>query len=355
MRRRYFLPLSVAALVCLGVPSALASGTSADPDGSDAAWSAKCFFVANAQIDPIEHYGEPTSPHMHSFVGEPGPTNILQPSVLRGDPVDDCNSPSLPAPDGSQPDKSQYWAPSLYSTNKPAVWARPSSVLIYYRDANVAPDSIVPFDRNYSIRAGKSDATVDQPADRIRWSCVAAKHQGGSPNEIKFGATIPGTCSKYLDGDTTNPFFLRLVVYFPNCVNFDDVDTSNGQWKPRNPGYAIDNGGLDKKYTHVCTDPLYTPIPQVQVGFRWALKAGLGITDAPGDPTSWDLSSLGISSDAAGQPGGITAHIDFMSGWTTTQLATLMKACFWTGAHLPPGVGPTNCGTIGGATPAGDN
>lgn len=268
--------------------------------------------------------------------------------------VDDCNSPNLPL-DGTQPDRSEYWSPSLYSTNNAAnTWATPSSVLIYYRNANVAPDDIVAFDRNFSIKAGISDATVDQRSDRIRWSCVAAKHQGGSSNEIKFGATIPNSCSKYLDGDTTNPFFLRLVVYFPNCVNFQSVDTSNGQWKPVNPQYSGDIGGTGK-YTHGCKTAGYTPIPQVQVGFRWALRPGMGVTDAAGDPTSWNLSSLRLASDTAGQPGGITAHMDFMSGWSTTQLTTLMKACFWDGQHMPAGAGPINCGTIGNLTPAGEN
>ncbi|MGI8680785.1 MAG: hypothetical protein ACR2JO_01360 [Mycobacteriales bacterium] len=132
------------------------------------------------------------------------------------------------------------------------------------------------------------------------------------------------------------------------------MDTSNGQWKPVNPEYSADIGGVGR-YTHGCTTPLYTPIPQVQVGFRWALRPGMGVTDAAGDPTSWNLSSLRLASDAAGQPGGITAHMDFMSGWSTAQLTTLMKACYWDGQHTPPGAGPTNCGTIGNLTPAGEN
>ncbi len=51
MRRRHFLPLAVAAMLGLAAPSALAPGQYADPDGSDAAWSAKCGTIGNPTPD----------------------------------------------------------------------------------------------------------------------------------------------------------------------------------------------------------------------------------------------------------------------------------------------------------------
>lgn len=77
---------------------------------------------------------------------------------------------------------------------------------------------------------------------------------------------------------------------------------------------------------------------------------GFPLTAAPRNPTSWDLTSLKLDSDHAGQDDGISAHADFMSGWSDEQLDTLMEECYWRA-----GPGPQNCGTIGQSTPYGEN
>jgi hypothetical protein len=79
----------------------------------------------------------------------------------------------------------------------------------------------------------------------------------------------------------------------------------------------------------------------VQVGFRWDLTTGHGITN---DGTNWDLTSLKLASDQGSrQDDGVTAHMDFMSGWSTAELTRLMNTCFYSNA----GNG-MHCGAIGG-------
>jgi hypothetical protein len=247
------------------------------------------------------------------------------------------------------PDLSSYWAPALKSTNlSPMPWISPDKVLVYYRNAGVDPDTIRPFLQAFSFRAGDPDATLSspQPARVLDWSCVAPKPDGAL-SVVNSQSTIPLTCPKWRGPGMTNPYSLRLHVYFPNCIKFSTAVTVHGQWQPVDYAYAADIVSPPGVYTKYCADAGYDAVPQVQVGVRWLLTAGTGITTKVGDPSKWDLSSLKVASDdSAGQDDGVSAHADFMSGWSTAQLDTLMKTCFWSGTHTPAGTGPRNCGTI---------
>src|SRR5690606_4853389 len=93
-------------------------------------------------------------------------------------------------------------------------------------------------------------------------------------------------------------------------------------------------------------------IPQIQVGFRWHLNPAMGIVTDPANNTQWDLSSLMVASDmTASQHHGVSAHADFMSGWSDDVLQDLMKTCYWSPSHNPAGTGPRHCGAIGGDDP----
>lgn len=296
---------------------------------------------------------------MHTFVGEPGPTSTQTPTGLRALSTHPCADVDLGSadgdgdgqPDGVQHDNSDYWSPALHSTNiAPVNWWAPYTALVYYRNAGVAPSSISGFNQNLSLRAGDPNATLanPQPDGVETWSCVAEKHAGFPNNEINFGKTIPSTCPLYLDPvHSLYPFNLRLVVYFPNCFDPSNVTNSGGLWTPNSPHYAEVSSSLTPPYTKTCSryhgapQSGYQAYPQVQVGFRWALQTGHGITN---NGTNWDLSTLKLSSDqAAGQDDGVTAHMDFMSGWSTAEITRLMADCY-TGYS---GAGH-NCGTIGG-------
>lgn len=305
---------------------------------------------------------------MHSFSGEPFPTDDLTPAKLVADSDDACESPQVLTPSSHvDADHSEYWAPSLHSTNStPSPWIAPSSVLIYYRNAGVDPNTIVPFDPRFSLKAGDPDATEEgtgeQTPEVMRWSCTSDTPKGIKNSQVNFQATIPTYCPKVQFGDDGHryPYYLRLVVYFPNCVSFDAAGgfVRHGEWIYNQTAYSTNIHDETKQWTRACTDNL-VPIPQVQIGFRWALNSTDGITNDPLDTTQWDLSSLRLSSDMDGQPGGISGHVDFMSGWTAEELSDLVKQCFWQddthpGGH-PGGMGPQNCGAIGDGTPPGDN
>jgi hypothetical protein len=181
------------------------------------------------------------------------------------------------------------------------------------------------------------------------WSCVANRVDD-LENEVNIGPQIPETCPKYFEGDEENPYMLRLVVYFPNCVDLSEFDIVNGQWRPRNSTYAvkIDDPSHELRFGWRCADPGYVPIPQVQIGVRWPLNAADGIVTDPEDNTQWDLTSLKLTSDMMiGQDDGISGHADFMSGWSDEQLLELMKTCYWDEDHGGYHGSPRNCGAIG--------
>jgi hypothetical protein len=242
--------------------------------------------------------------------------------------------------------------PSLISTNilsPVAHYIEPIVANIYYRNVGVDPNTMVPFDGRFSFRAGDPHATADQSPVIMDWSCVANRVDD-EENEVNFGQTIPQTCPKYLDGDEENPFMLRLVVYFPNCLDKDTAVVDNGQWKPRDWAYAvkIDDPDPELDFKWHCADEGYEAVPQVQVGVRWPLDPADGIVTDPSDSTKWDLSSLKLTSDMMmGQDDGISGHADFMSGWTDAELLELMKTCFWDSSHGGYTGSPRNCGAIG--------
>lgn len=356
----------LAAAMWLVPGSASAIGGLADQIPSVAVWSAKCYFVTHKQIDPIGDYGHVPSMHLHTFAGHDNPDASQTPADLRQTTAL-CNSPDLSNQDpndptlGVVPDLSSYWAPTLFSTNLPTVEPiAPAYVLAYYRNSGIDPDKMEAFPENYSTVAGDKTATLDKPqaTDHVEWSCVAHDDPAG-PNEINFGATIPASCPRYL-GSPDNPFYLRLVVYFPDCVDMEHVILRNGQWVSDYQEYQEElpapEQDADHGITHHCAPAegrTVTPIPQVQVGFRWPLTAAEGLTSTPGVSSAWDLTSLKVSSDDVthNQAHGVSAHIDFMSGWSDAALSKLMHTCFWSSAHhtggvADPGIGPNHCGYV---------
>ncbi|MGI8612540.1 MAG: DUF1996 domain-containing protein [Nocardioidaceae bacterium] len=154
---------------------------------------------------------------------------------------------------------------------------------------------------------------------------------------------MPSSCPfKNAAGDN---YLLRLVVTFPNCLQ----DSSPANLLNYSPymTYAKDSGQLNDPYPLTCPDG-YTPIPQLQVGVRWPLDQ-FPTTQIDGSKV-YDLSHATLASDnmplndGTGNisgPNGTTAHADFMSGWTTAELTTLIQNCY----HIAQ---PKNCGIIGG-------
>ena len=343
MRRARLVSLAAVAAVCLVVPGvAFGSGRGAFPDASGAVWSNACEWTAFGKIDPIVNYGG-TSMHMHTFVGAGNPSSTMQPEDLQDQVAHptSCNGPIM----AGITDDSAYWVPSLFAadlTPNPN-GIKPNGGLIYYRNAGVDPQSIHAFPHQLVMIAGDAAATHDQPDEQVVWSCVSPRHDSDQ-HELNFSPEIPQTCP--MQNAHGDPYTLRLVVYFPNCINKNgSVDPHTGQYKPDTKHYAtIDHSIPGEEYPAHCTTPGEYPIPQLQVGFRWPLNAAEGLNPDPTDSALWNLRPMRLASDnmpldGGGQSGihGMPAHVDFMSGWTQHDLDYLVDNCF---------TPPHNCGII---------
>lgn len=358
--RSALVPTGALLLSCLAA-SQVGASEAGDPLHPEAVavWSASCEFVTHRKVDPIVAWDDEPTDHMHTFAAsdDPGPYKKMKPSELRAGAENECESPDLGEIDPSLPyipDKSSYWTPALTSTNIiPKEWTDPLAILIYYRNAGVDPDTIHAFPQDLAIVAGDAGATLTNKQSRVvmDWSCVAPQVGGGVSNEVEFNKVIPASCPKELvnptDPTDRSYFRLRLVVYFPNCVNEEAYYRDHFMTKilDEDVSYAEDISSPPGEWTKECKVEGEVPIPQVQVGFRWELNTQMGVKSLLGDSSKWDLTSLKISSDnGADQEDGVSAHTDFMSGWSTSEIDTLMKTCFWSAAK--GGIGPNKCGAI---------
>lgn len=250
------------------------------------------------------------------------------------------------------PDKSAYWVPELFREKAKMNQMPVDTALVYYRDEGLNPADVSAFPQDLVMVAGypKAKDTDYRSPETVEWSCVSAKT--AQEHEEQFGTTIPDWCDK--TNQAGDDYYLRLIVYFPNCFvpapdtngngQYDDND-SHGRYVPQAVSYAPGTAATGDNA--LCPQGSVT-IPQVQVGFRWKLK-NQSLPDYQNDIKKWDLTQLTLDSDdvnmgAEGVTGshGATAHADFMSGWATSGLLSLISVCFHGGANAPQ-----KCGNIG--------
>jgi len=114
--------------------------------------------------------------------------------------------------------------------------------------------------------------------------------------------------------------------------------------------YAIDNPDYpdSSKWRKICPEG-YTPIPQLDIEPRWPLTVFpmvIGVRDLSQATLASDNMKLmamkGGGMDPVAKTGGhgMTAHGDFMSGWTTDEIIDLITNCYHIGT-------PKNCGHFG--------
>ena len=340
----------LAGLAAISIIAALsATGTVVAANGNDisspnvkapniADYSTKCSYAKEvASVDPILFHGVAQSPHLHQFFGADGITSTTTPADLRARTTNYCPvSVTDPAdPTKVLPDNSAYWFPALFTTLTKTTLVRPYYVLSYYRNAAIDPQTIQAFPQDLSMVAGDSHAVDPQPA-HVAFNCVASSTDQTVPQP-----TIPLACPVQNGAVPPKSYVLRLIVTFPDCLSSGASLPNFTPWMM----YSIDNPAYPatSKWPKICPDG-YPPIPQLDIGARWPM------TSFPIVAGLYDLSQATLDSDLmVNQDGtitggnGTTAHADFMSGWTDSQIADLITNCY----HVIP---PINCGAFGNGT-----
>ena len=228
-------------------------------------------------IDPIVYPGEYNKSHLHSFYGSDAVTvdTTTSEELRKG-----CTNAENPN------DLSVYWTPTLlYKTGdqwEPVPLSRFSA---YYGLGDTPAE--IPFPENLQMLAGDTTATTaaEMPEEaHSEWFCedddASALGTNGFPTQ---------TCSTHL----------QQLLYFPNCVNTETLETG---YKDGRPGAYYE-----------CPDGMQA-IPQLRFSIRYDLREAL--------PEGWSGDApLRLACGNA-----YCSHGDFMNGWTADAGQQLIEA-----------------------------
>ncbi|KAJ4365130.1 hypothetical protein N0V83_008748 [Neocucurbitaria cava] len=216
-------------------------------------------------IDPIVFPGQYSKSHLHSFYGSDAVTINTTTSAELQKGCTNAENPN---------DLSVYWAPTvLYTTDsgktyKPVPVARFSA---YYNLGETEAEVAIP--QNLKMLAGSATATTQAAmiADaQATWFC-----EGSDSSALDANGFPSSTCSTHL----------QQLLYFPQCVNVDTLETAY-------------------KVNKACPAGMKS-MPQLRFSIRYDLRKAL--------PNGW--SGTAPVKLACGP--AWCSHGDFINGWTT--------------------------------------
>ena len=260
-----------------------------------------CGFVKYAFDDPIVYPGKTGASHLHVFFGNTAASAASTPDGL----VAAGNSSCL----GGTLNRTAYWAPAVFDAATQQVQAPALGVFYYKTGYNFDVTTIQPMPAGLRMIAGDKTATSLQP--NVYWEC---RDHYTSPS-----ATIPTTCPV---GDA-----VRLTINFPQCWDGVHLDTPDHK---SHMAFAINR---NPPQTSTC--PADHPVPLIAM----AEHVDYPVT-AGAHPERWRLVS---DMYAATQPGGLSAHADWMNGWNADTMRKFVKNCL--NRSMDCGVGGLGDGT----------
>jgi len=248
--------------VSLGQPDRVIAG----PQGLVPQFVVECEYSHAAQDDPIVWPGQPGMSHLHVFFGaKETDASSTTADLVAGDTTCD-----------NQRDRAAYWAPALM--NGPEVLEPVKSTAYYRPGIDVDPQTVQPFPEGFTMVAGNSGATGEQPLSIVAWGCGTGIER--SP--------IPYDC-----GGERN---LRMIITFPDC------------WDGQNLDSADHHGHVAYSSKGVCPSSHPVPILQLQFSVEYGWST---------DPADLVLASGGQN----------TGHADFMNGWVQDVLVGETQLC----------------------------
>jgi hypothetical protein len=231
----------------------------------------------NKNIDPIVFPGQYNVSHLHSFYGSDAVTfNTTTSEELR----QGCSNADNPN------DLSVYWTPTLLYQSGVGWEPVPLSRFSAYYGLGDTP-AATSFPENLQMLAGNTKATTatEMPEEAaIEWFC-----EGDEASTLGQNGFPTRTCSTHL----------QTLLYFPNCVNTDTLETA---YKAGRPGAYYD-----------CPSGMQA-MPQLRFSIRYDLREVL--------PNGWSAEApLQLACGNA-----YCSHGDFMNGWTKEAGPALVEA-----------------------------
>lgn len=233
-----------------------------------------CRYTHMNYDDPIVYPGQTGPSHLHTYFGNTAANAFSSYSSLRSSGNSTC--------DGGIANRSAYWAPALLNAA-----TKPVPIdygYIYYKSGyrSVAPSSINKVPNGLKMIAGVGASTTAQSSEIVSWSCES------SPGVDQ--QSIPLNC-----GQNT---YIIYTITFPQCWNGRDLDSADHKSHMAYPTYGVG-----------CPSSHSVAIPVISLHIRYKQTSAT--------TAGWRLSSDGYTVSSS-QPGGLSAHADFMEAWEAT-------------------------------------
>lgn len=265
-------------------------------DGSGA-FRTHCIESHEGYDDPLISPGAPGQSHHHIFFGNP--------TVDAYTSIDSLKFANATTCDGIDLNKSAYWVPALYSEFGERI--RYIDPLFYYKTGyHVPAEEVVPMPEGLRMIAGTPSARSSQDLEVTKFRCeswTAPEPQFSAGDPLDHIALIPD-CE---EGDIVE---MRLV--FPQCwdgENLTSVDHKSHMAYPI-PAQAPNVG------TGYCPETHPVAIPEISYNFS------VRVTEDTGSPQEWRFSP-----NSGDVPAGATFHGDWMNGWDTDTMETIVGNC----------------------------
>lgn len=307
--RAFVVVVSLLLQSCAANDMPAATGTSDDPrlviagepvgprDDGTGAFRTHCLETHIANDDPLVHPGKPGDAHEHVFIGNGSVDAFTTAQSLLDAKTTKC--------DGGTLNRSGYWVPSLYDAHGNRL--RYVDPLIYYKTGyHVDPEVIQSLPEGLQIIAGDAMATAPQSVRVAKFRCAS-----WTPTEPQFSNGDPlDHINRFPDCAVGDMVEMRLL--FPQCWDGINLTSTNLQSHMAYPNAAV----APTPSTGAC--PASHPVALPEISYNFHVR----VTAESGSPTQWRFVT-----DPSGAPGGTTFHGDWMNGWDTAIMDTIVKNC----------------------------
>jgi len=262
--------------------------------------------LVDVRLDPIVNPGTCSS-HVHSVFGAASFGKSISDSDLQSSVETSANV---------IPNKSLYWAPSMYvyDPTTQLFWLIPTYARAYYRFNDRFLHDTNPFPLNFRVVVGdakrKSKYEPGEARDDISWTQKGSRRVTNSQDHSSWDEYIE-TFGYRTDPDE----YLEMNVNFPECIATDAIG------KPVLDSDDHRSHMLYVERSEPCPASHPYRVPKVNLEVRYEvdkLVDSLG-KDVVQDPINWYLST--------GDHTGAGAHADFISGWDESILNEAIRDC----------------------------
>ena len=262
------------------------------PTPFDGSFRMVCNLTKMGGFDPIVFPGQTLAGHLHMFFGNAdiNPNSTTQSLATSG------NSTCM----GGIMNRTGYWVPVVFDAVTGEVQYPQEGVFYYKTGYNLDPTKTNPIPAGLQMIAGDKNATSSQdigPNYAVGWNCQLVWNQQ---------ASVDGFIPNCGVGDA-----VVLMVNFPECwdgVNLDSPDHKSHM------SYATYR---NQPQVSSCPPSHPVQLPRISEIFRFPVTAN-------SRPLNWRLTSDSYSTSTRG---GLSAHADWMDGWSRDGMTALVRNC----------------------------